>query len=227
MANKLISVEILPTPPIDVMCGSTKQNTFRVTQTGRNIVSLKVSQSGNKGRDSEIVKSASIKWHSLSSEQIQYWQYIAAEHEFYSRWTAFVSSFFLAVDRHGLEIAMNNKLAYNNSENRHQKQKHFENSRQRRLQYKPDPMHYLLTEAILRRYPIRHICPLIYVRLLNLDEVNNALRCRMIIRTDDLIEYEYYPTPDGDGSSGIYSRKQRARIGDEIYELFKIEINPD
>ncbi len=223
MGNNSQSVEILPTFPIDVITGSIKHSTFRVTQSGRNIANPKESHSGNKGRDASIVKSASIKWGGLSKEQIQYWQEISENYNFYSRWTAFVSSFFLSVDRHDLDDTMKNELSYFHSANRHKKQEQFENSQKRRRQYRANPMHYLMTAATLNKYPIEHICPLIYIRLLDLHDVNNALRCRMVIRTDLKIEHEYYPDPGGDGNSGTYTRKERPRVGDELYELFYIE----
>ncbi len=220
MAKESHSVEILPTAPIDIMCGSINYATFRVTQTGRNIVGPKVKQSSDKGRDPKIVKSCPVKWRSLSKGQIQYWQDIAEEHNFYSRWTAFVSSFFLSVDRHGLDYTLNNELSYLHSENRLKKQETFENSRKRRSQFKADPMHYLMTAVTLMTYPLEHACPLIYIRLLDLVDVNNALRCRMVIRTDPVIEYDYYSDAAGDGNTGTYIRKQRPRTGDEVFELF-------
>ncbi len=223
MSKESHSVEILPTFPIDIITGSIKHSSFRVTQTGRNIVSPKlITQSSNKGRDGNILKSASIKWKTLSQQEIGYWEEIAGKYTFYSRWTAFISSFFLSVDRYGLDETMDRKLSYISSVNRHKKQEHFANSLKRRNQYKADPMHYKITEATLKKYPVEHICPLIYIRLLDLVEVNNALRCRMVIRTDAIVEYEYSPDPDGDGNSGRYTRKERPRVGDEQFELFHI-----
>ncbi len=222
MRKESHAVEILPTFPIDTMCGSIKHSTFRVTQSGKNIVTDKECHSGNKGRSSTVVQSASIKWRSLNKVSKEYWQEIADDYAFYSRWTAFVSSFFLSVDQHGLDYTMAQELNYFHSQNRHNKQEHWENSRKRRSQYKANPLHYLMTAYTLMNYPVEHICPLIYVRLLDLRDVNNALRCRMARRTDSIVEYEYYADPSGDGSTGTYSRKERPRTGDKVFELFYI-----
>ncbi len=223
MAKCSHAVEILPTPPIDIMTGSIKSSTFRVDQNGRNIVMPKVKQPNKTGRDSVIVQSAPIKWRTLTADQKQYWDEIAKSKSFYSRWTAFVSSFFLSVDAHGLDHTMNNELSYFYSKNRGKANEHFNNSLERRLKYQPDPQHYIITKETLRLYPVELRTELIYTKLLDLNDVNNALRCRMLVRTDSFIEYEIFPDPD-DETRGSYICKTRPRKDDELYELLDISV---
>ncbi len=214
------AVEILPSGPIEIMTGSIKGSTFRVDKQGRNMVMPKVEQPNKTGRDSLVVKGAPEKWKTLSQDKKQYWDEIAAEHDFRSRWTAFVSSFFLSVDLHGLEHTMNHELTYIHSKNRGKSAEHFENSLKRRLKYKPDPRHYKITQTTLETYPIELRSPFIFVKLLDLNEVNNALRCKMVCRTDPIVEHEYFPFPDSDGDIGTFIKITRPRLGDEVYELF-------
>ncbi len=223
MAKCSKAVEILPTLPIDIMTGSTKHNTFRVDKQGRNMVMPKVEQTNKTGRDSAIVKGAPAKWKTLNAEQKQYWQEIANQYDFYTRWTAFVSSFFLSVDLYGLEYTMNHELNYIHSKNRGKKEEHWENSLQRRVKYKPDPAHYQITEMNLQLYPVRFSNPFMFIKLLDLTDINNALACKMIYRTDAIVEYEFFPSEEGEVEveKGSYIKHSRARTGTQKYELFQ------
>ncbi len=219
MSKKSQAVEILPTFPIDIMTGSIKHCTFRVDKEGRNMVMPKVLQPNKTGRQPEIPQGASIKWRSLSDNQKQYWQEIAKDYDFHSRWTAFVSSFFLAVDLHGLDYVMAHELSYIYSKNRHKRDEHWLNSKKRRAKYKPNPKHYDMTKETLATYPVDLLTPFIYLKLLDLNDVNNALRCKMLIRTDPLVEYEFFLEQEGEIEKGSYIRRQRPRIANELYEL--------
>ncbi len=212
------AVEILPFIT-DIVCGSTKHTTCRVSKNGRNIAMPKVKQPNKTGVNGSYLKSGSAKWKTMTAKQKQYWDDIALKEDFWSRWTAFMSSFLISVGLHGLDHTMNNELSYLTSEKRSQRNEDFENSRTRHRQYQVDPSYYPRTEETLKTYQVAHDSPLVYVRLLDLRDVNNALRCKYAYRTDSIVEYRFFPNETGEVETGTYIKTVRERIGDELYEL--------
>ncbi len=216
------SVEILPSVLSGYAVGSTKNTSCRISKNGRNIAMPKVSQPNKTGANPNFFKSGSEKWKTLNKEQKNYWDQIAKQENFWSRWTAFMSSFLKSISLNGLDETMNNELSYCYSEARFERQQHLENSIKRNRKYEVDPQHYVETEIMLNQYPIAHDSPLVYVKLLDLNDINNALRCKMAYRTDPIVECEYTPLETGDIEKGFYVKTQRPRVGDEVYELFKL-----
>ncbi len=216
------SVEVLP-HVTDYLLGSTKNTTCRVCKNGRNIAMPKVKQANKTGRNPDFFKCGAEKWRRLTHAEKSCWRDIAKEKDFWSNWTAFMSSFLKSVGQIGLEETMNNDLVYTSSAARLQRKEQRENSIKRNRQYKVDPDYYTRTEQILRDYPVAHDSALAYIRLLDLADVNNALRCKMAYRTDPIVEYEYFPTQTGDIEMGHYIKTSRVRHGDELYELFQLE----
>ncbi len=216
------AVEILPHAFSEYAIGSTKHNSCRVCKNGRNIAMPKIKQPNKEGRDPLLFTNGSAKWKTLSHAQKENWRDIAIDKEFWSKWQAFMSSFLISVTIHGMDYTMNHELSYIDSEARHKRYEYYENSIKRNQQYKVDPSYYPQTEAMLKLYPIAHDSELLYIRLLDLIDINNALQCKMVYRTDPFVEYEYYPEQTGAVEKGYYIRRERPRQGDELYELLRL-----
>ncbi len=218
------AVEILPHALSEYAVGSIKSATCRVCKNGKNIATPKVKQPNKEGRDPNLFTKGADKWRTLSGEIKGIWKKIAKEHDFWSNWTAFMSSFLLSAEKHGLDYTMENDLNYISSESRFEKQQHLQNSIDRMQKYEVDPDHYVQTEEILNNYPVVHDSPLIYVKLLDLHDVNNALKCKLAYHTDTIVEYQFFPDEaasngkSGDVEQGCYIRYERKRQGDELYE---------
>ncbi len=217
------AVEILPDGVIDTLYGSTKHTTCRVMRNGRNLAMPKVEQPNKTGGSADYLKKGSEKWRAMTENQKNYWQGIADNEDFWSRWTAFMSSFLLCVGTHGLEQTMNQDLTYHSSAVRLERCKRNNDCLKRRRRYKVDADYYPRTKATLAKYPVAYASELICVRLLDLLDVNNALRCRMIYRTDPVVEYEYFPEEVGDVEKGYYIKTERPRLGDELFQLIPEE----
>ncbi len=220
------AVEILPHAFTEYAIGSVKHATCRITKTGRNIAMPKVEQPNKTGGNPVPLKKGGEKWWCLSDSQKEFWREIALEHDFWSKWQAFMSSFLISVELNGLDYTMNNELIYYSSNARDKRYEHYENSIKRNRGYQVDESYYPKTEETLKKYLLAHDSPLIYVRLLNLVDVNNALKCKMIYRTDPVVDYEYYPEQTGTIEKGYYVRTERPRSEEERYELFEY-IHPD
>ncbi len=211
------AVEILPMIT-DVVYGSIKTATCRVTKNGSNIAMPKVTQPNKQGRNQGRLTKGAEKWRSMSDKQKIYWKEIATEHNFWSNWTAFMSSFMISVTLYGLDYVMANDVEYLASTARLQRHEQQNNMVKRRRRYKVDASYYPRTEKTMRDYPIQQDSPLIYVRLLDLTDVNNALALKMIYRTDAIVEYQYFPDQVGEIEKGYYIKTGRPREGDELYE---------
>ncbi len=219
--KKSKAVEIMTESPVDVVVGPLKDITFRVTKDGKNIAMPKVEQPNKTGRTPDIMKSAPIKWRTLTTEQLKYWDDIAVKHDFRSRWQAFVSSFLKCADANGLEYTMNNDLAYFESKNRHIQQQYFENSKKRHLNYKLDSKRSKNSQKCYNNYPIKNNFDTIRPVLWDIQDVNNALKLTLLYRTDLIVECEYFPEKEGDIEKGYYIRTTRPRQGDELFALFE------
>ncbi len=214
------AVEILPAV-VSYAVGSTKNTTFRVTKSGSNMAVPKVKQPNKKGVNGDYLKSGAAKWRTMSKEQKAFWQDIAEKEDFWSKWQAFMSSFLTLAGIHGLDYVMNNDVSYIYSESRFEKEKHLLESVKRNQNYHVDPAHYAQTEETLTLYPVAMDSPVVFVKLLDVIDVNNALLCKLVYRCDPVVEYEYHPLETGAVEKGYYIRSERPRQGDELYELFK------
>ncbi len=218
--DQLRAVEILPGPLSEYVIGSTKNTTCRVMKNGRNVAMPKVKQPNKTGGKSLYLQNGAAKWRTMNLDQKEYWREIAKEHDFWSNWTAFMSSFLKSVTIYGLDYVMANEVEYVSSDARFERQKCHENSVKRNRQYQPDPESYPLTEATLKTYPVAMDSALIYVKLLDVIDVNNAMLCKLLYRTDPFVEYQYFPNETGEIEKGYYIKSQRPRQDDELYELF-------
>ncbi len=218
--NQSHAVEILPGPFSEYVLGSTKNTTCRVGKNGRNVAMPKVKQPNKTGGNGDYLKSGAEKWRSMDAEQKQYWRAIALEHDFWSNWTAFMSSFLKSVTDHGLEYVMAHETSYVSSNARLERYQCHANSVKRNQQYQADPEYYPTTEATLKSYSVAMDSELVYVRLLDVIDVNNAMRCKLVYRSDPIFDYEYQPLETGEVEKGYYVKTQRPRQGDELYELF-------
>ncbi len=214
------AVEVLPFIT-DTVCGAVKGATARVTKNGKNIATPKVVQPNKTGRNPSLFTKGAEKWRCMTKAQKCYWDDIAKQEDFWSRWQAFMSTFLKLADIHGLDYVMAQDLEYYVSENRKSRDQDFANSQKRQRQYEVAPEAYVKTEENLRVYPVAHDSALVYVKLLDLTDINNALRCKFAYRTDPIVEYDYYPIDSGEVETGYYVKVSRNRVGDEVYELFQ------
>ncbi len=223
------AVEILPGKAIETLYGSMKHCSCRVTKNGRNIAIPKVKQPTKEGRNPEYFKKGSEKWRGMTVAEKDFWKAIATEKAFWSKWTAFMSSFLLSIGLHGLDYTMTNALIYYDSDARLQRQKNQEKTLARRRRYVADPQYYPQTEDTMKNYPLAFDSELIHVRLLDVNDVNNALICRLIYRTDPIVEYQFFPEKAGfpavgsEVETGYYIKTTRPRLDNELYRLFSKE----
>ncbi len=215
------AVEILPNLT-DYVLGSTKQTTCKVTKSGSNIAMPKVKQPNKTGRDPRLFKKGAEKWRTLNLSQKEFWRNIAVTEDFWNKYTAFMSSFLISAVKNGIDYTMDNDLIYYESKARFEKYQCQQNSIERNKKYKVDTGYYPQTKATMKTYNVTQDSPLIYVKLLDLYDVNNALRCKLIYRSDPKVEYEYFPIQSGDVETGQYIKTSRPRNEDELYELFYI-----
>ncbi len=213
------AVEILPSPTIEWLTGSTKNSTARICKNGRNVVMPKVKQPNKTGGDRKMFSGAGEKWRSMTVKQKQPWRDIADEKHFKSGWQAFISSFFKSTAIHGLEYTMNHELNYIDSSSRYEKAKQISNNVKRLHNYKVEPEFYKETEDILEEYPIAFTTEHVYLRLRDLSDVNNALEMKWLYRTDDFYEYHFTPIEtDEFTEKGSYTLTKRPRQGQELYQ---------
>ncbi len=214
------AVEILPGSTIDWLLGSTKNCTARITKNGSNVIMPKIKQPNKTGADPNMFKGAGEKWRAMNADQKLPWINIAKEKSFRSPWNAFISSFLKSATIHGLEYTMSHELKYISSDSRYKKAEQLNNSIQRLNQYKVEPAFYTDTKEILKQYPVELSSPHIYLKLLDLTDVNNALRMKLLYRTDDFAEYQFYSVEiDRNTEKGSYTLIKRARQGVELYQF--------
>ncbi len=214
------AVEILPSPTMDWVIGSIKTCTARVAKNGRNIATKKVKQPNKTGADPRMFTGARDKWRAMTKEEKLPWQEIAAKEDFRSGWNAFLSSFFRSVAIHGLEYTMSHELIYIYSDHRQKKAEQLSNSLKRLSKYEVQDSFYLETEATLKLYPVEFSSEHIYVRLRDLNDINNALCMELLYRYDTFTEYEFEPmAEDQYTETGSYTIRKRPRQGRELYQL--------
>ncbi len=213
------AVEVLPGSTIEWLTGSITTCTARIGKNGRNILMPKVKQPNKTGGDPKMFKEAGSKWRAMTYIQKQPWGYIARNEKFRSAWHAFNSSFFRSVAKHGLDYTMNHELNYIYSNNRAKMAEQFINSLKRLKKYRVQPMFYTETEEMLRIYPVVLASPHIYIRLRNLNDINNALSMKLLLRTDVIKEYHFEPIEQNNHiEKGSYTLLTRPRQGLELFE---------
>ncbi len=213
------SVEILPSPTIDWLCGSTKTSSVRIAKNGRNVAMKKIKQPNKTGADPKMFSGAGEKWRSMTKEQKQPWAAIAEDKSFRSPWNAFISSFLKSVALSGIDYTMSHELTYIDSDHRQKKAKQLANSIKRLNQYEVKESFYSETEETLAKYPVNFSSEHIYVRLQDYVDVNIALELELLYRTDDFAEYQYESIEKIDYiEKGSYILTKRPRQGQELFQ---------
>ncbi len=213
------AVEVLPSPTIGWLTGSIKTSTARICKNGRNVVMPRVKQPNKTGADPNIFKGAGEKWRSMTETQKRHWKDLAEEKHFRCGWNLFLSSFMRSAAIHGLDYTMNHQLEYIDSKSRHEKAQGFNNNMKRLNNYQVEPAFYDETEAILEKYPLAFADPFVYLRLRDLNDVNNALEMKWLYRKDDFAEYQFTPNEvDQYTEKGSYILIKRPRQGNELFQ---------
>ncbi len=231
-------IELLRSELCESITGHIKTTTFRVSHKGKNYALPKVS--GTWG-DPLILSGASAKWGAMAENEKDFWFGISQTHGFWSRWTAFVSSFILSVGIFGLVTTILQPLGFHPSTVRFQRYLSRINSVKRHNKYMDNESDYTRTDEILELYPIELTSPLVLPRMLSECDVNSALETKLVFRTDLITIKRTYGKgafgTHGYGSDymrvrqvfdGGYGRKgfgtgafgTRRRIDDELYEPF-------
>ncbi len=216
------AVEVLPGTTVDWLVGSVKTSTCKITKNGRNIALPRVKQPNKTGGEPKMFTGARDIWRAFTDIQKNYWQEIAREKEFRAGWNAFLSSFFRSVAIHGIEYTMSHDLNYIHSDHRAKKQQYLINSLRRLGTYQVKEKFYSQTQTMLALYPVAFASPHIHLRLEDLNDINNALTMKWLLRTDDFLEYDFTPIEsNGSTEKGSYILRKTPRQGQELYQLIQ------
>lgn len=115
---------------VEMRTGYSGKSTFRVSNLLNSSYGRNIAYERPKGyaKDGLEMAAANAKYATLSSRDLEYWQEIKEKYVFYTRKTAFISSFLMTVKIYGLTYAITHDITYKGNPNRIYKNVQFANS---------------------------------------------------------------------------------------------------